>query len=157
MAQLTANASASLTANGTSTATGSISWTPPTLPPDAVINSIAISGSWTWGGKGSITYVTINGTNTSDGIAFDITLPNNVTSPLSISCVGNKNATGNSFTWGNLIVTYTYTVPSSETLYEKANGTWGTLSKVYKKINGTWVEQTDIASLFDNNDLFIKQ
>lgn len=106
---ITANASASLTAAGTSTANGSITWTAPTLPEGvAAWDDVRISGKWTWGGKGSINRVTINGTNTSDGIAFDIDISGK-SSPLSITCVGNKNATGASFTWTGLTVTYTYT------------------------------------------------
>lgn len=106
---LTANASASLTAAGTSTATGSITWTAPAFPEGVTAwDSVIISGSWSWGGKGSITRVTINGTNTSDGVVFSVSIAGK-SSPLSITCVGNKNATGNSFTWSNLVVTYTYT------------------------------------------------
>lgn len=106
---LTANATASLTARGTTTATGSISWTAPSLPDGvAAWDSVVISGTWTWGGKGSITRVTINGTNTSDSIAFSVNISGK-SSPLSITCVGNKNATGSNFTWSDFVVTYTYT------------------------------------------------
>lgn len=109
MGQIIANATASLTATGASTATGSISWTVPSFPSGIVSwDSVIISGTWTWGGKGSISRVTINGTNTSNGVAFSINLSTSQTSPLSITCVGNKNATGANFTWSNLKVTYTY-------------------------------------------------
>lgn len=106
---LTAAATASLTARGTTTATGSISWTAPAFPEGVTEwDSVVISGTWTWGGKGSISRVTINGTNTSGGVAFSVNI-NGKTSPLSITCVGNKNATGANFTWSSLVVTYTYT------------------------------------------------
>ena len=111
MAQKTivVNASASLTARGQTTATGSITWTAPALPAGvAAWDGVRISGKWTWGGKGSISRVTINGTNTSDGVSFDVDISGK-SSPLSITCAGNKNATGSSFTWTSLQVTYTYT------------------------------------------------
>lgn len=111
MAQRTisASAAASLTAAGTSTATGSVTWTAPSLPEGvAAWDSVVISGTWTWGGKGSVTRVTINGTDTSDSIAFSVNI-NGKTSPLSITCVGNKNAAGSDFTWSDFTVTYTYT------------------------------------------------
>lgn len=152
------NATASLTARGTTTATGSITWSAPSLPSGVTKwDSVVISGTWSWGGKGSISRVTINGTNTSSGVAFNINLSTSQTSPLSISCVGNKNATGSSFTWSNLKITYTYTEPGpSEQLKIKSNGAWQNVSKVYKKINGSWVEQSNLASLFDTNTNYVK-
>lgn len=157
MATITANATASLTANGTSTATGSINWTRPSIPADATITSVRISGTWSWNGRGNITRVTINGTNTSNGVAFDVALSNSVSPPISITCVGNnRNATGNNFTWSNLIVTYEYTLPVTETLYFKQNGSWVAATKVYKKVSGAWVEQTDLASVFDADTNYVK-
>ena len=153
----TQNASASLTANGTSTATGSITWTTPTLPQGATQwDSITISGMWTWGGKGSITRVTINNANTSTGVAFNIALPITQTSPLRITCVGNKNATGSSFSWSNLVVTYVCTVVGGEELMLKVNGTWQTVTSVYKKINGVWVLQDNLADLFNENTNYLR-
>lgn len=149
------NAIASLTANGTSTTTGSISWTEPSLPSDVTSwDNVRVSGTWSWGGKGTITRVTINGTNTSTGIAFDIELPKTITSPLSITCVGNKNATGSSFSWNNLTINYTYTTANNEQFMIKMNGTWQNVSKIYKKINGQWIEQTELNSLFDSNEKY---
>lgn len=159
MASITVNATASLSANGTSVSTGSISWSVPSLP-DGVTkwDSVTISGTWSWNGKGNVQYVTINGTNTSADIAFSIPLSTTVTSPLSISCNGNnKNATGSNFSWSNLILNYNYTEPLPEMyLNIKENGSWKKISKVYKKINGIWVEQTDIFSVFDTNANYVK-
>lgn len=153
----TQNATATLTASGTSTATGSIRWTAPSLPEGATgWDSIVISGMWTWGGKGSVSRVTINGTNTSTGVAFNIALPKTQVSPLSITCVGNKNATGSSFTWSNLVVTYTCTVANSEELMIKVNGSWQTVQEVYKKVNGAWALQEDLATVFDSNTNYAK-
>lgn len=108
-------ANASLTAKGTSTSTGTIAWTPPSLPEDVnAWDEIRISGTWMWNGRGSINRVTINRTNTTTGVYFDIPLSLDVGSSLSISCVGNKNATGSSFSWSNLVVKYYYTEPPKE-------------------------------------------
>lgn len=111
MASIQVNATASLTANGNSQGRGTISWTPPTIPTGSTIDSIVVSGSWSWGGKGNINNVTINGTNTSADTAFSVSLGTSASSPLNITCSGNKNATGSSFTWSNLKVTYNYTEP----------------------------------------------
>lgn len=112
MPAITANATASLSANGTSTASGTMTWTVPTLPADATLQSVRVSGSWSWNGRGNITRVTINGVNTSADTAFDVALALTVNPPITITCVGNnKNATGSNFRWSNLVVTYTYTVP----------------------------------------------
>ena len=156
MAEIKVTAKATLTASGQSTATGNITWTAPSLPADVTSwDSVRISGTWSWTGRGSITRVTINGTNTSTGVPFDISVAGK-TSPLSITCVGNKNATGSSFTWSNLVVTYTYTAPVTEQLYVKENGQWVAYSKAYKKINGAWVLQDVIDGLFDPNKNYVK-
>lgn len=110
MPTLTANATVSLSANGSSSI-GSISWDRPNIPVNAIISSIVISGSWVWNGKGQVTNVTINGTKTFNGIAFSIDIGTNTTPPMQISCSGNKNATGDFFNWSNLIVVYTYAIP----------------------------------------------
>lgn len=156
MANIVVNATASLTANGRTTATGTITWTAPDLPTDVTAwDAITISGTWTWDGRGSITYVKINGTNTSNGVAFSIPLSASQTSPLSISCVGNKNATGSSFTWSNLVLTYEYT-PPTKPMYLKQNSAWTEVKGVYKKENGNWVLQTDLESVFDTQTNYIK-
>ena len=157
MAIFTANATASLTASGTTTATGSITWAAPSLP-DGVSawDSVVISGTWSWGGKGSISRVTINGTNTTGYIPFEIDLGVNAAPPLTITCVGNKNATGSNFTWSNLIVTYTYTEVAGEQFMIKQNGIWTNVQTVYKKINGVWVEQSDLASIFNEDTKYVQ-
>ena len=40
-------------------------------------------------------------------------------------------------------------------LYVKSNGTYSEVQRVYKKINGIYVEQTDIASIMDQNTKYI--
>jgi hypothetical protein len=113
VATISVNASATLSGRGRTTSSGTITWTAPALPDDATVTGISVSGTWSWTGKGSISRVTINGTNTSGDYPFDVSLGASATSPLSISCVGNKKATGSYFSWSDLQVTYTYTVPST--------------------------------------------
>lgn len=107
---VTVNATASLSANGTAQVPGSISWNVPPLPDGATAwDSVVLSGSWTWTGKGSISRILIGGSNTIAATAFNIKLPVGQTSPLTIICYeGNKNATGNYFNWSDLVVTYTF-------------------------------------------------
>lgn len=110
MGTINVNATASLSANGTSTETGNINWTPPALPAGATSwDSITISGTWSWNGKGNINYVSINGTRTTTGSPFSISLGANAAPPITITCLGgNKNATGNRFSWSGLRVDYSY-------------------------------------------------
>lgn len=122
MATITANVTASLSANGNTTSTGSLSWTKPSIPVGATISSIVLTGSFTWNGKGNVT-ITINGTNCISATPFTINLPTNTTSPYSITCRGgNKNATGNNFTWSSLIVTYTYSIKYNISVGSLQNG-----------------------------------
>lgn len=154
----TQNATASISASGTSTSTGSITWSIPALPEGATKwDSVRISGTWTWSGKGNVSRVTINGTNTTASVPFDIAIPVTQSSPLSITCVGNKNATGSNFRWSNLVVTYVCIVLGAEVLYVKKNGAWVEVSAVYKKIDGVWVLQEDLAGLFDTNTIYVKE
>lgn len=123
MGSLSAQPSVSLTANGT-TSTGSITWTRPNIPAGAIIDSVVLTGTYSWGGKGTVT-VTINDTTCTSGTAFNINLPTNVTSPYTgITCVsGNKNSTGNSFTWTGLQITYNYTIYYNVSVGTVTNGT----------------------------------
>lgn len=124
MGTINVNASASLSATGTSTATGSITWAAPSYPDHVTSwDSIVVSGTWSWTGQGNIQRVTINGTNTSNGVPFSVSLGTSTTSPLSISCVGNKKATGSNFTWSNLQVTYTYTPYYNVSVVQSEGGT----------------------------------
>lgn len=110
MGTITRTASAALSANGTSTATGSITWTAPAFPAWVTKwNSVVLSGTWSRGGSGAISSLKINGTAAAEGSAFSIPVGG---SSATVTCVGNKKATGSRFTWSNLTVTYTYTEPS---------------------------------------------
>lgn len=107
---VTVNASASLSATGTSTATGTISWTAPSIPSGSTIVSVTMDVRWSWNGRGNISNLSVNGTTVPADTLTTVTLPNNVTSPVTVTCRGNnRNATGNHFTWNTLTVTYEYT------------------------------------------------
>lgn len=155
MASIEVNATASISANGTSTANGTITWTAPSLPDDvASWDSIYVSGSWSWNGKGTITSVTVGGVDTANGTPFDVNITGK-TSPLAITCRGgNKNATGNSFIWSNLKVTYNYSPAKS--IYIKESGSWTQYNVAYKKVNGAWVLQSNLADVFDPNVNYVK-
>lgn len=143
MGTINVNATASLSATGTTVATGSITWTAPSYPSGVTSwDSVVISGTWRWNGRGGITYVNINGTNTSDGIPFNINLGATTTSPLSITCKGgNKNATGRNFTWSNLQVTYTYTAYYNISAIQSTGGTIS-LSQSGSVVEGTTITVT---------------
>lgn len=150
MATTQVNASISMTANGNSTAYGNLIWTAPSLPNGAVISDISVSGTYNWNGKGSVT-VYINGESLYSGSSFNVSIGASASSPYQISCRGsNKNATGSNFSWGTLIVTYTYTAPGLDKAYVRVNGSWVEASKVYKKVSGSWVEQSDLTNVFDS-------
>lgn len=75
MPTIQVDATASITPKGNTVAYGSITWIDPTLPTGVTSwDSVIITGTWEWNGKGSIRYVTINGTNTTTGVAFNISL-----------------------------------------------------------------------------------
>lgn len=109
MATMTANATANIIAQGDIQAAGSIAWTRPNIPSGSTITSITISGMYSWTGKGTST-ISINGSTVTADTSFNIELVATTTSPLTITCVGNKAAIGANFTWTNLIVTYTYEI-----------------------------------------------
>lgn len=104
------NATANLSANGTNTATGSMSWNVPAMPAGVSSwDSVAVSGSWAWTGKQQITNLTIDGKTAAQNTPFNITIAG--TSPIVLTCKGNnKNATGATFSWTNLKVIYKYSL-----------------------------------------------
>lgn len=156
MAVITANASAVLTAAGTSAGTGYITWTAPSLPQGvSAWTSVVISGTWTWGGNGSISRVIIGSTITFDGTPFSVSLSVKQTPPLALTCTGNKNATGSGFNWSGLTVTYTYTSADGSAVLVKVSGAWVTASAVYRKQNGSWAEVSDFSTI-DTSKTFVK-
>ena len=157
MPTIQVDATANITPKGTTVAYGTITWAEPSLPTGITSwDSVTISGTWSWNSKGAIRYVTINGTNTTTGVAFNIPLDTTVTSPLSISCVGNKNATAaNGFAWSNLVITYTYAEPASDVGYLKLNGSYHAAASVYKKVNNVWTIQNDLETVFEDGKQYV--
>lgn len=157
MATQSVNASISMTANGSTRVNGTLSWTAPSLPEGSTVTGIAVSGTYTWGGKGNVT-VYINGQSVTSGASFNVSLGASASSPYTIQCQGNnKNATGSNFSWGTLQVTYTYDPPpGSEKIFFKSNGSWVQISKAYKKVNGSWVEQSDLTTVFNSSTNYVK-
>lgn len=152
---LSVSASISITANGTSRVNGTLTWTKPTLPSGAMVTGISVSGTYTWSGRGSFT-LTINGSTISSGSNFNVNLPISATSPYTITGVGgNRNSTGASCNFTNLIITYTYDDGVTKQLSMKKNGIWTPVQDVYKKINGNWIKQTEYE--FDENTNYFKQ
>ena len=151
-------ATINITANGNTRVNGTLTWTAPPAPASVVtLTSIHVAcDMYTWSGRGSFT-LTINGTNANSGVGFNIALPLTATSPYTITGIGgNKNATGASCSFTNLMMIYTYQIEGGEELMVKVNGSWQSVQGVYKKINGVWVEQTDLNSLFDTSTNYVK-
>lgn len=98
-----------LTVNGNTQVNGTISWTKPTVPSGATINSCVLTGTATASmSKGSAT-ITVNGTTVTSGTLFTINLgtANNTTSVTTTVKGGNKNSAG-TVSFSNLIYTVTY-------------------------------------------------
>lgn len=154
---LTANATASITASGSTRVNGTISWTRPTIPEEGTITAIRIvADSYTWGGRGNFT-LTINGSTVSSGAAINVSIPVTSTSPYSFTGVGgNKNATGANCRFSNLHIEYDVNVPSHEQLYINMNGTAVPVKKVYKQIGSVCVLQEELSGLFDTNSLYVR-
>ena len=114
MATLTTNISnVSISVSGSTTQTATISWTAPTIPAGATINSCTLTGSassFTTGNKGAT--LTINGTSVSSGSSFTLNLGNNnSTTSVTASFKGNHKQTNTSVTLSNLVYTVNYTEP----------------------------------------------
>lgn len=142
----------SLVLNGTATVTGSIKFAAPIFPDEVTQwDSVVLTGTWGWTGKGSPSNFTIGGETTSRDIEFSHTLTSSELSsgsiPLSVRG-GNKNCTGDFLTWTGLKITFTYTKPIHTTLYVKRGGSWVPVTSAYKKVSGVWVKQDDITSVF---------
>ena len=142
MASLTSNASCSpstISVRGKSTSTGTISWSTPSVPSGATINSCTLTGnasSFTTGSKGAT--LTINGTSVSSGSSFTINLgTNTATTSVTASFVGGHNQTNTSVTLSNLVYTVNYTVAVTTT-YTVTFVDWdGTVLKTQTVLEGS--------------------
>lgn len=92
---ITENPSFSMTMSGTTTKTGTISWSSPVLPDGAIITSQTITGTPTYSGKGNVSTLTVNGTSVSRDVQFSISLGTSLVTSVQVSAKGaNKNSTG---------------------------------------------------------------
>ena len=112
MATISSNASwssSSASISGTTAVTSTISWTVPTIPSGAVIESCVLTGTPTITMRKGTGKVTVNGTTVTSGSQFSINLETgNTTNSVQVSCAGNnKNASG-TVTFNNLTYTVTY-------------------------------------------------
>ena len=108
MAILTTNISnVNISVSGATTTTANISWTCPSLPAGAVIQSCVLSGnasSFTTGNKGAT--LTIGSTTVNSGSSFSINLGTaNTTSSATASFKGGHKQTNTSVTLINLVYT----------------------------------------------------
>ena len=112
MATISSNASwssSSASISGTTAVLSTISWTVPTVPSGAVIESCVLTGTPTITMSKGTGKVTVNGTTVTSGSQFSINLETgNTTNSVQVSCAGsNKNASG-TVTFNNLTYTVTY-------------------------------------------------
>lgn len=115
MATLTTNISnVSLTVNGNSTVSGTISWSLPEIPADSTITARTLTGmAQASMSKGSAT-ITVNGSTVSSGSNFTVNLGASSTAtsvPITVKG-GNKNASG-TVTFSNLVYTVEYAGPKA--------------------------------------------
>ena len=101
-----------------------------------------------------------------DDYSYDITLLDNNVDRTAYVEKKEEEITkdGNTYTIVNYIyslsnIQATHTIEvvcsTSQKLYIKINGSYVQASTVYKKVNGQWVEQTDLNSLFDREQVYI--
>ena len=137
-----------------------VSVTPPSLP-DGVSkwDSIVLTASAV--SSNSNADVTINGTTIRVGkskTAINVTLGTNVTSaPGSYrgTAAGTTGSASGNVTFSDSIISYTYTVPSRNTLYVQLAGRPVEVECVYRKTNGAWVALDDPVEL-DQNASYVK-
>ena len=99
----------SLSISSTTSVSGTISWTCPTIPEGCTITSCVLTGTPTFSMKKGSATVTVNGTTVTSGTQFTINLGTaNTTKSVSTTGEGNnKNASGTvTFTSLSYVVTY---------------------------------------------------
>ena len=111
MATITSTPSfSSLSVSGTTTLSGNITWSKPTVPSGATITSCVLTGTVNINvTKGSIT-ATINGTNYTSTSSFSVDLgTSNNTTSLTVSAKGANKSSAGTVSMSNLVYTVTYT------------------------------------------------
>lgn len=113
----TANGSfSSLSISGTTSKSGNITWTAPSIPNGATITSTTLTATLTISMNRSACTVTINGSDYYSTTSLDISLGTSIKSSLSVSAKGgNKNATG-TVSMSNIIYTINYTYDDGQSI-----------------------------------------
>lgn len=116
MGSITVNpARPALSLSGTTQVSCPLTFTVPPFPEEVTAwTGVVLSGTWSWGGKGNVSSLSIGGTATSNGIAFSHTLTAQELADGRVTITakgGNKNATGDNFTWTGLKAVFSYKDP----------------------------------------------
>ena len=109
----------SLSISGTTSKSGTISWTCPTIPEGCTITSCVLTGTPTFSMKKGSATVTVNGTTVTSDTQFTINLGTaNTTKSVTTTGKGNnKNASGTvTFTSLSYVVTYEEPVTKTENI-----------------------------------------
>lgn len=117
MSTLTATPTAtSLSVSGTTSKSGTISWTCPSVPDGSTITSCILTGTPTFSmTKGGAT-VTVNGTTVTSGTKFTINLGTaNTTKSVTTAGVGENNNARGTVTFTSLSYVVTYEEPVTKT------------------------------------------
>ena len=94
--------------SGTTSTTGNITWSAPSLPDNATITATTLTASLTISMTKGAATVTINGTSYTTSSNISVDLGTTVKTSLSVTCKGgNRNATG-TVSMSNIIYTVTY-------------------------------------------------
>lgn len=106
----------SLAISGTTSKSGTISWTCPTIPEGCTITSCVLTGTPTFSMRKGNTTVTVNGTSVSDGVQFTINLGTaNTTKSVTTAGVGENNNARGTVTFTSLSYVVTYEEPVTKT------------------------------------------
>lgn len=121
MSTLTATPTAtSLSISGTTSKSGTISWTCPSVPEGCTITSCILTGTPSFSMKRGSATVSVNGTTVTNGTEFTIDLgTSNTTTSVSTTGVGNNSKASGTITFTSL----SYTVTYQEAVAETTNGT----------------------------------
>lgn len=142
----TVNPSFSMTINGTTTKTGTITWSSPTLPDDYTIISQTLTGTPTYSGKGNVSSLQVNGTDVEMDMQFSVNLGTTLKTSVSVNARGvNRNSTGTLS-----IDDMTYTIN-----YQYDDGAGGTYNvKIGSTvINNIYLGNTKITKVYIGNIL----
>lgn len=111
MSSLTSNGSfSSLSISGSGTKSGNITWTPPTLPDGATIQSITLTANLSISMSRGSTTVTINGKTYKSSTSLSIDLGTSLTSSLSVSAKGSSFLAKGTVSISNIVYTVNYVI-----------------------------------------------